>query len=173
MAWRFPQRPLQRMSGPVPGRGSKAMAPPKLVSQQHIPSLAVLDNTNSEPLPAAHKITIRPPSVTTAVGWELICCVRVSTDVLLTEGSCARRPGPARRGAPRGPARWPGRSVTPLWIQDAVSFSAQPDLIRAVATRPEIASIAAEQTVVAPPPPAGGNGSGVEPNEQIIITYCS
>ena len=55
-------------------------------------------------------------------------------------------------------------SVTPLWITDAVSFSGRPALIRAVAARPDVASIAADQTIVAPPPATSADGSAVEPN---------
>jgi len=55
-------------------------------------------------------------------------------------------------------------SVTPLWILDAVSFSGRPEVVRAVATRPDVASIVAEQTLVAPPPVTSADGSAVEPN---------
>ena len=60
-------------------------------------------------------------------------------------------------------------SVVPLWIRDAVAFAARPDVIRAIATRPEVASIVAEDTIVAPSPgAAGAAATAVEPNVALV-----
>jgi subtilisin family serine protease len=60
-------------------------------------------------------------------------------------------------------------SIVSLWIVNAVSFAATPGTIRAVAARPEIATVAAELAI--PAPEAAGAtdaGPGVEPNVGLV-----
>jgi serine protease AprX len=60
------------------------------------------------------------------------------------------------------------RSVTSLWIRNALSFAARPDVIRMIAARPEIGSVVPDATIAAPASEATVSGGSAEPNVALV-----
>ena len=115
----------------------------------------------------------------------VIAILRVQADVRAVQARSGERPGAAvvrtlretATGAQRGligqlqAAERAGSagSITGLWITDAVSFSARPDVIRAIAQRPDVAVVAADGTIQAPlAAKTTAATGGAEPNVALV-----